>query len=267
MPIGYDKLAEGLGKAIETVPELYDDALKTTAQESGKAIALIPQTINAALVPLRQWIAHREYNMEETKKLIAQKLAHISEEKIVTPEPYVAVPAIQAISYSMNSEELRELYANLLAKSMNSDTKDSVHPSFVDIIRTLSPLDCKVLKYIITNRTPSATGCYEVQARNTATHNHRVLINYVTAISFSTLDEVACSIDNLIRNSLVSVSGDAYINNEIYEEIDNNPEYIHLKDTYEKLIAESGNYIFYSEKKAIKYTNLGKRFYYTCVKE
>ena len=49
-------------------------------------------------------------------------------EKIVEPEPYVAVPAIQAISYAMNSDELRNLYANLLAKSMIKDTKDTVHP-------------------------------------------------------------------------------------------------------------------------------------------
>lgn len=143
---GLDKLAECAGKSIETVPDIYDDALKPTTQESGKILALIPRTINAALVPLRQWIANKEYNLAETEKLLAKKLEHVGEDKIVTPDPYVAVPAIQAISYSMNSEELRNLYANLLAKSMNSDTKDMVHPSFVEIIKQLSPIDSLVLK-------------------------------------------------------------------------------------------------------------------------
>ena len=101
----------------------------------------IPRAINAALSPLRQWIAQREYNVAETEKLLAKKLENIEPEKIVSPEPYVAVPALQAISYSMNSDELRELYANLLAKSMCIDTKNSVHPSFVEIIRQMSPLD------------------------------------------------------------------------------------------------------------------------------
>lgn len=32
------------------------------------------------------------------------------------PEPYVAVPAIQAISYTMNSKELRDLYETCLQK-------------------------------------------------------------------------------------------------------------------------------------------------------
>lgn len=122
------KLAGGVGKAVETVPDIYDDALKPAAQESGKTLALIPRAINAALSPLRQWIAQREYNVAETEKLLAKKLENIEPEKIVSPEPYVAVPALQAISYSMNSDELRELYANLLAKSMCIDTKNSVHP-------------------------------------------------------------------------------------------------------------------------------------------
>ena len=148
---GLDKLAEGVGKAVETVPDLYDDALKPASQETGKTLALIPRTINAALVPLRQWIANKEYNLAETEKLLAKKLEHVGEDKIVTPEAYVAVPAIQAISYAMDSEELRNLYANLLAKSMISDTKDLVHPSFVEIIKQLSPLDAKAinsLKYL-----------------------------------------------------------------------------------------------------------------------
>lgn len=137
MPEGFDQLAKGVGKAIETVPDLYTDALQPTTQESGKTLSLIPRTINAALVPLRQWIAEREYNLAETEKLLAQKLEHVGEDKIVTPEPYVAVPAIQAISYCKNSNELRDLYANLLAKAMNSDTKDLVHPSFVEIIKQI----------------------------------------------------------------------------------------------------------------------------------
>ena len=51
---GVDKLVQGVGKAIDKVPEVYDDGLKPATKESGKVLALIPQTINAALAPLRQ---------------------------------------------------------------------------------------------------------------------------------------------------------------------------------------------------------------------
>ncbi len=82
---GISNLVEGLGKAVKTVPDIYDDGLRQSTQESGKVLALIPQTINAALAPLRIWIEEREYNVAETKKLLAIKLEKISSDAIVSP--------------------------------------------------------------------------------------------------------------------------------------------------------------------------------------
>lgn len=113
MSDGFDRFLKATGEAIEKVPEIYDDGLKPTVQEGGKLIARIPRAINAALSGCDIWILNKEYNIEEIKKLLAKKLENVPIEKIVPPEPYIAVPALQAISYSMNNEELRELYANL----------------------------------------------------------------------------------------------------------------------------------------------------------
>lgn len=148
MSEGLDKLAGAIGDTLKTAPTLYEDALQPTVQEVGKFAARIPRAINAAFSGLDKWILNKEYAIDETKKLLEKKLENVDPEKIVEPEAYVAVPAIQAISYSMNSEELRNLYANLLAKAMNSDTKDFVHPSFVEIIKQMSPIDALVLKEI-----------------------------------------------------------------------------------------------------------------------
>lgn len=151
MPEGFDKLAGAIGDTLKTAPTLYEDALQPTVQEVGKLVARIPRAINAAFSGLDKWILNKEYNVDETKKLLEHKLSKADPDKIVTPEAYVAVPTIQYIFYCINSEELRNLYANLLAKSMNTDTKDLVHPSFVEIIKQLSPLDAKAindLKYL-----------------------------------------------------------------------------------------------------------------------
>lgn len=83
---GTEKLGQGVGKSMDKVPNIYDDGLKLATKESGKVLALIPQTINAALAPLRQWIAQKEYNVAETEKLLAQKLEKVECDKIVSPE-------------------------------------------------------------------------------------------------------------------------------------------------------------------------------------
>ena len=80
--------------------------------------------------------------------MLELKLEKVSPELIEAPEPYIAVPAVQYISYCMNNEELRNMYANLLANSMNKVVKDGVHPGFVEIIKQLSPDEAKFLKYM-----------------------------------------------------------------------------------------------------------------------
>lgn len=136
-----DNLLDSAGDLIKTAPQIYEDGLRDTVKESGKFLARIPRAINAALSGLDIWIAKREFNVEETKRILAEKLEHVDPEKIVPPDPHIAVPAMQAIAYSMDSNELRNMYANLLAKAMNSDLKDTVRAAFVEVIKQMEPID------------------------------------------------------------------------------------------------------------------------------
>lgn len=80
--------------------------------------------------------------------MLEKKLEKISDEDIQIPEGYIAIPAIQALSYSFNSKQLRKLYANLLSKAMYKKTADKIHPAYTEIIKQLSPLDAIVLDVI-----------------------------------------------------------------------------------------------------------------------
>lgn len=144
---------DDIHEAANIAGKVYDDGLHPAVQEIGKTLALLPQAVNAALAPLQIWIVNKEYNVEETKKLLEQKLSRVGAEHIVTPDAYVAVPAMQAISYSMDSKELRNLYANLLARSMVDTEKDKVHPAFVEIIKQLTPDEARLIKLFVSHGT------------------------------------------------------------------------------------------------------------------
>lgn len=143
------------GQVLEKVPEVYDDGIKSTVKQTGGILELIPRTIRAALMPIEKWVMDREYERrayEETQILLIEKLKNTDPEKIVPPEPYVAVPVLRAIAYSMDSKELRDMYANLLARAMYVDTKDCVHPSFVEIVKQMSPHDAQNLYLFIPDK-------------------------------------------------------------------------------------------------------------------
>lgn len=142
----------GLEIAKEAIKEVgkdvYNDVGKPIVKPTGELVGLVPRAIKAAFLPLEKWVMQREYNIAETQKLLELKLQNVSPELIEPPEPYIAVPALQYISYCMDCDELRDMYANLLANSMNKVVRNGVHPGFVEIIKQLCPDEAKILKYI-----------------------------------------------------------------------------------------------------------------------
>lgn len=259
--MNFENIAKDMGKAIDKVPEIYDDGLKKTVTESGEVVALIPRTIKAALAPLRIWIAQKEYNVAETEKLLEQKLKNVDEEKIVSPESYVAVPAIQAISYSMNSDELRNLYANLLAKAMVISTKDEVHPSFVEIIKQMSPLDSIIFKEIMQRQVNPIL--YLTMENSDGAFN--TFMTNVTDINLASQNLISVSIDNLARMKLIQIPEDGfYTNDKIFDSIFETDYYKKQKEIHPKTV---DGFKFSYVKKMIEKTNLGKLFYEICVKE
>ena len=79
--------------------------------------------------------------------MLQEKLKNIPPEDIVQPSPRIAIPSLQNASITEESE-VRELYASLLANSMNKVVKDGVHPAFIEIIKQLSPDEAKILRYM-----------------------------------------------------------------------------------------------------------------------
>jgi len=260
MPEGLDKLAGAIGDTLKTAPTLYEDALQPTVQEVGKFAARIPRAINAAFSGLDKWILNKEYAIDETKKLLAQKLENIDPEKIVEPEPYVAVPAIQAISYSMNSEKLRNLYANLLAKAMNSDTKDMVHPSFVEIIKQLSPSDADIFKIVFESNNKPLIDL----SINMPTGGQNYFVSNISWITSYDNKIIRIAFDNLIRLGLIEIPiGSAYTEDKIYDNIRNTNYFLQVKQS---LLSQNIGTIN-EDKKYIKCTTLASSFYHICINE
>lgn len=244
----------------ETVDKIYDDAIHPSASETGKLVGRIPRLINAALAPLDCWILNREYHIEKTKQLLEESLKNVDPEKIVPPEPYVAVPAIQALSYSMDSDELRSLYANLLAKSIYTDTKDSVHPAFSEIIKNLSPLDCRVFEFI-TQSKYHEIGFYEFRIGSVGSSSYHVAFPYVTDITIAGVNKIASSINNLSRNMLINPTDFYYDDDSRYVGIRNTDFYKSFSDLYS---SHPNNEELRPQKKSIKLTPFGKSFYDIC---
>lgn len=263
---------EIITKSIEVVgKEVYNDLGHPVAEPTGKLAGLVPRAIKAAFLPLEKWILKQEYNLKETEKILEEKLKDVPPENIESPEPYVAVPAIQNISYCMDNDALRELYAKLLAKSMVNDQKNKVHPSYVDIIKQLSPDEAKLLNYLAKHYYSIPIPTISLRRENT---KHDGIDLYQ---NFSILGELAgCDnmyntqfmFDNLCRLRILEPNPKytSLTNEKLYDPLKEHPFIVELKRKIQSQITDEYNVIEFEEG-YMKLTEFGKQFCQICVLE
>lgn len=244
----------------QTAGKAYDDIAHPTAHVTGQIVSFIPRTVKVWLGKWEKWILNGEYAIKETEKLLEEKLKRTPQDKIVEPEPYVAVPAIQQLSYSFDSEELRDMYANLLAASMNIDTKWDVHPSFVEIIKQLTPDEAKLLKKMPEN-TMTYAPLIDLRVNLGNGRGHISTIRNFTNIADGVCESpqnISTYIYNLNRLGIINVLEDIHVmESEKYHPLEHHPFVVGLRQG----ISQSSTI----HRKSYHLTEFGKTFIETCV--
>ena len=116
-------------------------------------------------------LALKEYEDELRKKINS-----IPVENRIEADTQIVAPALEASKYCIEKEELREMFANLIASSMNSEKEAIVHPIFTDIIKRLSYVDAQLLKTVSLD---------ELTDNNIPSHDHIIFSVTIEMLSFS----------------------------------------------------------------------------------
>lgn len=258
------KVAE---QAEGVLTEVYKHGISPAVQPIGIMLSYLPRTIRLAFTKWEKWIVNGEESLRITGELLKVKLKDIPEEKICEPEPYVAIPAIQQLCYCQDSDELRNMYANLLASSMNVDTKWKVHPSFTDIIKQLTPDEAKLLKQLPPNKMIYHP-LIDVQLHKKSQGGYNTLISNFTNWGLNVIDikgNICSYIENLERLKLIEIPADASLSTkELYIPLKEHPI---LKSSVAPsyYLPDSSHTVDYKYK-LFNITNFGISFVNTCCK-
>lgn len=239
-----------------------------TVKETDSLLSIIPRTVKAALLDLRVWILNQEAKFSEMEQLVSQRLSDKDPYLIAPPEPYVAVPALQALSYSMDNEVLKELYANLLAKAMYLETKLLVHPSFVEIIKQMSPTDALLLKEI---SQIILLPTLVIMKKTDENHGEIKISTIITELKLAgvSYQNIEISTSNLDRLGLINATIDRhYTDDKIYEFLETHPDVELLiqqkveeeKSKNDQTDIDTINKRFVKRKGLIEVTPLGRAF-------
>ena len=225
-----DKLTEEVTKLA---PEIYKDLVKPAAQEVG---VVAGRSAKALLSPVRAFL----WSWEQIEQLVVdgvnRRIDKIPEEQRKTPDPEIAVPLLQALTYTAQNDTLREMYLNLLANSMDTAMDKNVHPSFVNLIKQMNALDAKVF-----DRLARETGYQKVTNPNVALKSQgKIVVNAVPEwfvgwkIDGYDIFDTSASILRLSKFGLVELMFDRTAGTESYDELKTHPELSPILDRYRR---------------------------------
>ena len=268
-------MSKELEKSIENTvsravtPYVESDGYKKACEELGSATQVLATLVNNSLLPIAAinfgFEKARIYFSERFESDIGEKINKIDKRKIIEPKASVVGPVLQGLAFSHEENELKEMYLNLLASAMNMDKTQSVHPSFVEIIKQLTPYEAKELKYLLNEtNSPIVQLTFILKDRGFRIFKKHILDLVDEETQKPVIEnKYPTYIENWIRLGLIKVDYTVYlVNDDVYSYIKDRPEYkqaeemVRNNDDFKRLEIEKGK---------IEITSYGKEFYRICV--
>ena len=241
---------------VKAVP-VYQDVVQPAAKEIGVGLQ---KTVQLALAPISGLVWGFDKIKDFVGTSVAKRLEKVSPEKIITPLPQIAGPALEALKYTGHDEKLREMFAKLLATAMDEKTATTAHPSFVEIIRQLSSDEAKIChlmkkqgEFVVVSLFEEDNTSYRFVVENYST------LGYAASCQFPT--KIQEYLGNLSRLGLLEIvyHGEP-VEIERYKELE---EHLDFREALERIAAAKCKPVF--ERGDIGVTAFGEQFMEACV--
>ena len=138
-----DKVEEALA---EVGKEVLIDVVKPTAESIGNNLGIF---VDGVMGWLGLWgekqRLKREKKLQEYKLSIIENISKIDPQNLKEPDVNLVGPCIEASKYYIDELYCREMFSKIIASSCDATMENTVHPSFVNIIKQLSPIDARFL--------------------------------------------------------------------------------------------------------------------------
>lgn len=203
-------------------------------------------------------LAKQEANVEKLKIDILKEVSTIPPENVQEPSMKILGPAIEASRYYIDEDELRNMFAKIIASSLDNRMSSVVHSSFVEIIKQLDVLDAKILSYLKQNNhgiQSSIPTMKMIINRESGTTTVFPLI--FLSEEFGDFQQNAVSLINLDRLGIITLKEDTFLIDEVQY------DFIRQHETISYIL--TGHPEMVLEKSCFSLTNFGQNFINACV--
>lgn len=256
---------------INVIPKFIDKAMSPVAESVGTTIAALWKiTFGGIDIYAEKKHVERVNSLNQFKKELESKISDIPVDKLLEPKLHIVGPSIEASKYYFENEELRSMFSNLIAASLNIDTSEKSHPAFVEIIKQLSPLDANNLSLFKAGRAlPIAE--YRLILENNGGYSVLKTHVFLENPHIDNIDLIASSMSNLLRLGLISIKYTEQLKAVgSYDKLENYPFFVNIKNILKNNIEVPipmfiGCIDITSQNGLVKVTPLGRDFISICL--
>lgn len=186
--------------------------------------------------PIQKLKVRREVALEKYRESILKKVVGIPEENLQEPKLSILGPALEASKYYIEEESLRDMFAKLVASSMDSTKAGSARTAFVETIKQMNPLDAEILsqiycsdKNVNENSIAKIVGRVEIESKKNGSHIQRLGSHLyfgsqdkIRIIEQEENREKAIAIENLARLGIIEIDYDSIlldVNYKLFEQL------------------------------------------------
>lgn len=252
-------------KTAEFAKEIAEDISRPSSKSIGTNLGLMVDGVFGWLGTWGQIQKMKQAKyMEDYKEKLYSKIENIPEEDLIEPNINIVGPAIEASKYFFEEEYYQEMFTNLIAASCDVKQKSKIHPSYVAIIKQLSPLDAKVLELFKSHNTYPVANLNATIDDKTITPCTILLCDFKENNKYFSAEEfleISSSIDNLIRLNLIRKNKEVLELGYDYSKFELNTFYIAFSKSVDQ--KSKINIVKYR----IELTNFGSNFFNICCKK
>ena len=159
--------------------------------------------------------AKNEIDVENLRNSTLQEVAAIPPENIQEPPLKILGPALEASKYYIEEEELRSMFAKILASSFDDRKNSVIHPSFVEIVKQLDVTDARILQVLKEHDYTTGSPIPCMKAVINSDSGSKIIFPIIYFINGSEgINELAPSLSNLERLGLLKINDDRYSAND-----------------------------------------------------
>ncbi len=252
-----------VGEIIKAAGE--SPQVKEAAGNLGTTAVTLTKTINNALLPLAAinfaFDKARAYFSGKFQQDLSDRAAKIPPEAMVEPKASIAGPTLQGLAFTHEEPNLKNMYLNLLATSMDGRVSATAHPAFVEIIKQLDSEDADLMRGAL--RISTAIPIAQLRVTTVGEQGYHIVATHLLNLRGGpdqTLHiqnpRLPAMIDNWSRLGLVEVDYNQHLTDPAaYEWVERRPEVIRLR--HER---ETDKVKVTHQKGILIRTQLGERF-------